>query len=174
MMKIYLIGTGVGGTAMLTAQAADAIAQADLLIGAARMLKPYADSGKHCICAYQAQEIADLLHNSEAETAAVLLSGDCGFYSGARKLCEILPAESVTVLPGISSAAAFCAKIRRPYETMRMISLHGVDANIAIHIKMNPSCFFLLGGRVTASDICKRLCEYQMPETEIWVGENVV
>ncbi len=174
MRKVYLVGTGIGGTASLTAEAAEAIAQADCLLGASRMLAPYADCGKPCICAYQAQEITDFLRNSNVQTAAVLLSGDCGFYSGAKNLCAVLPPEfDVTVLPGISSIAAFCARIQQSYEQIHIISLHGISANIAIPVKMHPACFFLLGGKVSAADICKRLCSYQMPDTEIWIGENL-
>ena len=46
-MMVYLIGTGTEGCRTLTAEASDAISHAELLIGAKRMLEPYADSGKN-------------------------------------------------------------------------------------------------------------------------------
>ena len=66
-MKVYLTGTGTDGCRTLTAEAADAIAQAELLIGAKRMLEPYADSGKKLVCLYQAERIAETLRGSQAE-----------------------------------------------------------------------------------------------------------
>ena len=104
-MKLYLIGTGLSPDT-LTAEAAAAIRKADLLIGAARMLQPYADSGKQCVSTYNSQEIAAILHDTDAACAAVLFSGDSSFFSGAKKLLPLVDDLHPTVLAGISSAAA--------------------------------------------------------------------
>lgn len=169
-MKVYLTGTGTDGCRTLTAEAADAIAQAELLIGAKRMLEPYADSGKKLVCLYQAERIAETLRGSQAECAAVLLSGDSGFFSGARNLLPLLDDMNVTVLPGISSMSAFCAKCGISYENMRFFSLHGTRSDIAVHAKMNPYCFFLLGGEMTAAQVCQRLCDYGLADIRVHTG----
>ena len=144
-MKVYLIGTGANGSGSLTVDAAAAIRSAGLLIGAKRMLEPYADSGKTLVSQYQPEQIAETLRGSQTECAAVMFSGDSGFFSGAKKLLPLLHDMDVTVLPGISSVSAFCAKCGISYENMRFFSLHGVQSNIAVHVKMNRCCFFLLG-----------------------------
>lgn len=172
-MKVYLTGTGTEGCRTLTAEAAEAIAGAGLLIGAERMLKPYAESGKELAVMYQAEQIADALRNSQADTAAVLLSGDSGFFSGAKTLLPLLADMDVTVLPGISSASAFCAKCGITYENMRFISLHGTKADIAIHAKMNRYCFFLLGGEQNAAQVCRRLCAYGLSGIQVHIGMNL-
>ncbi len=172
-MKIYLIGTGTEGCRTLTAEAADAVACAGLLIGAKRMLAPYRLSGKDCVCAYQPEEIAELLKNSTHQTAAVLFSGDTGFFSGAKKLLPLLDGADVTVLPGISSAAAFFALLGKSYEQVRYVSLHGANASIAIHAAANPICFFLLGGEMRAADVCKRLCAYGLGEITVRIGQDL-
>ena len=169
-MKIYLTGTGTDGCRTLTAEAADAIRQAGLLIGAKRMLAPYADSGKELVCAYQPERITEALRNSGAECAAVLLSGDSGFFSGAKNLLPLLRGMDVTVLPGISSFSAFCARCGISYENMRFFSLHGVQSNIAVHVKMNRCCFFLLGGDMTAAQVCGLLCDYGLPDIRVHTG----
>ena len=36
---------------------------------------------------------------------------------------------------------------------------------------MNRRCFFLLGGKITVQDICKRLCKYGMGDIHVYIGE---
>lgn len=172
-MKVYLTGTGTDGCRTLTAEAAVAIAQADLLIGAKRMLAPYADSGRTLICQYQAERIAEALRSSQAECAAVLLSGDSGFFSGAKNLLPLLDGMDVTVLPGVSSMSALCAKCGISYENMRFFSLHGAKSNISVHAKMNRYCFFLLGGDLSAAEVCQRLCDYGLADIRVHIGMNL-
>ena len=138
-MKLYLIGTGTEGRRTLTAEAAEAIASSGLLIGGARILEPFRDTKAECICTYKTDEIVQAIRHTEHGIVSVLFSGDCGFFSGAKKLLAALPDADITVLPGISSAAAFCAKIGKTYENMRFVSLHGTKANIAIEAATHES-----------------------------------
>ncbi len=171
-MKLYLIGTGLSPDT-LTAEAAAAIRQSALLIGATRMLQPYADSGKQCVATYNSQEIAAILHDTDAACAAVLFSGDSGFFSGAKKLLPLIADLHPTVLAGISSVAAFCARIGISYEQMKFLSLHGKDSAAAIYAYRNRHCFFLLGGAVSAADLCRRLCNYGLQDLTVYIGENL-
>ena len=173
MKQGYLIGTGTDGLGSLTADAGQAIRSADLLIGAKRMLEPYENAGKSLFYAYQAKQIAEALHNSQAESAAVLFSGDCSFFSGARNLLPMIDNMKVTVFPGISSMSAFCAKCGISYEDMRFLSLHGTGSNIAIHAKINRYCFFLLGGKTDAAQVCQRLCDYDLAGIQVHIGMNL-
>lgn len=173
MKKVYVIGTGTNGAGALTVDAADAIRSAGLLIGAKRMLEMYEDTEKICVSAYQPECIAATLRGSTESCAAVLLSGDVGFFSGAKKLLPLLHDMDVTVLPGISSAAAFCAKCGISYEDMKFLSLHGNVENIAIHVHMNRYCFFLLGGEMNAAQVCQRLCDYGLSGVKVYIGSNL-
>jgi len=173
MKKVYVIGTGTNGIGSLTVDASKAIQSAGLLIGAKRMLEPYVDSGKTLVIQYQPEIIAETLKNSTESIAVVLLSGDSGFFSGAKKLLPLLCSMEVTVLPGISSVSAFCAKCGISYENMRFISLHGNTNNIAVHVRTNRYCFFLLGGEMTAAQVCHRLCEYGLSDVQVHIGINL-
>lgn len=170
-MKVYLIGTGVPGT--LTAQAAEAIAEADILIGAQRMLAPYENSGKFLLACWEAEKIANFLHNSAACCAAVLLSGDCGFYSGAAKLRKALTGHEVHSISGIASPVYLCAKLGISWEDMHFVSLHGMDDSIAIHVRKHRKCCFLLGGSLSAAEVCRILCTYGLNSVKVSVGERL-
>ena len=173
MKKVFLIGTGTNGTGSVTADAAAAVQTAGLLIGAKRMLEPYADSGKTLCCLYQPERIAETLRSCPESCAAVLLSGDSGFFSGSKKLLPLLHDMDVTVLPGISSVSAFCAKCGISYENMRFVSLHGNTANIAAYAHTNRYCFFLLGGDITAAALCIRLCAYGLSDVQVHIGTDL-
>ena len=173
MKQVFLIGTGTDGAGSLTADAVQAIRSAGLLIGAKRMLAPYENSGKSLVCTYQPERIAEALNSTSVSCAAVLFSGDSGFFSGAKKLLPLLGGMEVTHLPGISSMSAFCAKCGISYENMRFLSLHGTETNIAVHVKTNPYCFFLLGGEMTAAAVCQRLCDYGLADVHVHIGANL-
>ena len=57
-MIVELVGIGTDGGATLTAEAAQSIARAELLIGAKRMLDAVPEDGRERFCAYDAQKIA--------------------------------------------------------------------------------------------------------------------
>ena len=90
-MKIYLIGIGMGDNKTLTAEAVTAMDCADVFIGAERMLEAVSGCNKPVYKEYSADKIKEYLDlHPEYENAAILLSGDISFYSGAKKLSMLL------------------------------------------------------------------------------------
>lgn len=172
-MKVYIIGTGVNGGDSLTIEAQAAIAEAQLLIGAERMLSPFSQLGKEMFCSYIPQDIAAKLDSCGHDCGAVLMSGDCGFFSGAKKLLPLLSGHDVKVMAGISSAAYFCGRLGLSYEQMKFVTLHGHSSNIAVNVKLNQLCFFLLGGEMTAAKVCRRLCDHGMGNVKVHIGTNL-
>ena len=169
-MKVYIVGTGTGD---LTLQAQQAVDSAEILVGARRMTEPYMNSGRRVETAYKPEEIASILRNSGAETAAVLMSGDCGFFSGTKKLLPLLADMDTEIVSGISSLSAFCSRLGVSYEDMKNVSLHGRDGNIAINAAMNEKCFFLLGGENDAAGVCRRLKNFGLGHIRVHIGEEL-
>lgn len=137
IMKIYLIGCGMGTASTLTEEAKDKIEQADILLGAARLIKPYSPKiEKHPY--YLAEDIIPYLMECQKRhrqplSVVILFSGDTGFYSGCKKLWDAL-AQSVEkrelharveTLSGISSIVYLSAKLHESWEDAAIISLHG-------------------------------------------------
>ena len=105
-MKITLVGMGSGLPGSLTAQGLQALQTAGLILGAKRLLQNLPDGctpNRKPI--YQPDEVLACLQAEPCQTAALVYSGDTGFYSGAAALVPKLRAQGaeVTVLPGISS-----------------------------------------------------------------------
>ncbi|MBP5605342.1 MAG: precorrin-6y C5,15-methyltransferase (decarboxylating) subunit CbiE [Ruminiclostridium sp.] len=172
-MKIYIVGTGMEGGKTLTAEAKNAIESADILIGAKRMTEPFAAGGKRLSECWKAEEICGLLDSCGCESAAVLMSGDCGFFSGAEKLSAMLKNHDVRIISGISSPAYFCSKLGLTWQDMRFVSLHGTDGNIVRYVRRYGKCFFLLGGSITPRDICGRLSEYETGDVTVHIGSRL-
>lgn len=174
MKKVYIVGIGMDGNSTLTQQARAAIGSADCLIGAARMLEPFSALSKPCFTSWNSGEIAGYILDSGYDKFAVLMSGDCGYFSGAEGLLMALP-DSVRaeVISGISSPVYFCGKLGIPWQDIPTVNLHGESANIARNAAMHRRCFFLLGGKSGAREVCRRLCEYGLGGMTVHIGERL-
>ena len=88
-MNVTLIGMGSGQPENLTLQGLAALRQADLILGARRLLAVLpAGCTENRAAAYRPDEVAELLQTSGAENAVLVYSGDTGFYSGASSMME--------------------------------------------------------------------------------------
>ena len=165
-MNIFIIGAGMGNTKILTASAKEKIENADIIIGAKRVIEPFAVSDKRVFSEYNAEKIADIIRGNPCENAVVLFSGDASFFSGARKLLELFPKAQIEA--GISCVSCFCAKTGLAYDDMNIVSMHGRECNIVSEIRGHKKTFALLG-----ENPCKKLCRFGLGDTEVYIGENL-
>ncbi len=172
-MKIFIVGVGMDGDLTLTIQAKNVIEKADVLIGSERAVKPFLGLCKRVFYSWKTSEIKEILSNNLYDNAAILLSGDSGFFSAAKSLSEALREHETEVICGISSPSYFCAKIKKPWQQMKFISLHGKKNNIVRAVCENEFCFFLLGGETTPAEICTKLCEFGREKIRVYIGENL-
>lgn len=171
--KIKIIGVGMDGDKTITSEAKHAIEEADLLIGAERILRYFDYLEKPSVKSYDSREIVRHIDECECEKIAVLVSGDCGFYSAAGLLAPLLNDYGTELICGISTPVYLCSKLGLSWSDMRFVSLHGVDAPVVRSVCANRYTFFLLGGKVTPSELCNRLCEYGRGEVNVYIGENL-
>ena len=130
--QVRIVGIGPSSREAMTREVSETIEAADCLIGAKRMLEAVARPGQHTCDAIAPQDIADFIRaHREYRRFAVVMSGDTGFFSGAKKLLPLLSGCKVTVLPGISSMSYLCAKLGASYDDAAIVSLHGRTADIA-------------------------------------------
>ncbi len=171
--EVSIIGIGMGGEGTLTAEALEAIRNADVLIGARRMTEKFSDMGKPVMTSYAPAEIAEFIRRNNYGKYAALMSGDCGFFSGAEKLIPLLKDCKTEVICGISSPAYFSSKIGIPWSDWHFVSLHGADANIVRNVCAHEKTFFLLGGKADVSGVCRLLCEYGLNDVRVFFGEDL-
>lgn len=173
--EISLVGIGLGGPDGMTGEALKACRSAQLLVGAERMLEGIALPGQEILAEYRAEKIrAYLEEHPEYERVAVLLSGDTGFRSGAKRLLELWPDRTrVRVYPGISSLAAFAARLGVSWDDAKLVSAHGQRGGLVGAVSRNCKVFSLLGEGGQVRELCQKLVRYGMEEVRICVGERL-
>lgn len=170
-MKIYLIGVGLGNPDTMTLEAKRAIEECPVLIGAPRLLENWPQ--KRCIALIAAAQIAQAIEELDAPCVGVLLSGDVGFYSGAKNLYPLLTKHQVVTIPGVSSVQYLCAKCRTTWQDVHLISAHGRAHNAPGEIQSHSKSFVLTGGDYRAGDLCAALTEWGLADAEVTVGERL-
>lgn len=175
VQQVTLVGIGMGTRDTITVEGLRAVEEADLLIGAKRMLENLAKPGSHTFAAYRPKEIKNyILEHPECKKTAVLLSGDVGFYSGARKLLDVLGEDLRTeVICGVSSMICFCAKLRVPWEDVRPVSLHGRECNLTGMLREYPRIFAITGSADGAARVCRKLVSCGMEQVKVSVGQRL-
>ena len=178
-MKVSLIGMGFGGEEALTGQAKQALSQAQLVIGAPRLIETLSEtvrSRTEIFQSIQTKEIARRLSAFQGTRACVLFSGDTGFYSGAVHLEKVLSEMreyECEYFPGISSVQMLAAKLHRPWQEWKLVSAHGVSCCAAAEIDEVRPTFFLTGGMLTAQEICRQLTQAGMGTLEVTAGQEL-
>ena len=159
-MNVTLIGMGSGQPENLTIQGLAALRQADLILGARRLLAVLpAGCTENRAAAYRPDEVAELLQTSGAENAVLVYSGDTGFYSGASSMMEKLEALGVRarVLPGLSSIQLLAAALGRPWQGWNLVSAHGRTCDPVAECMQGRPTFFLTGGSEDPATLCAQL-----------------
>ena len=170
MKEINIIGMGMSEKT-LTAEALALIADADILIGAKRLINEFSELNKPSYNAYLSNDILEIIEKTDAEKIAILVSGDVGFYSAAEKLTETLKEYSPNLIAGISSVSYFFAKCSLPWKDANLISCHGLDTNIVSSVRRNRFTFALTGKNIP--ELQKELVKYGFGDLKVWIGENL-
>ena len=170
MKEINIIGIGMSKKT-LTQEALKLIEEADILIGAKRLVDEFSYLNKDSYNAYLSNDVLSIVNETDAKNIAILMSGDVGFYSGAEKLVDTLIDYNPNLLAGISSVSYFFSKCKIPWKDANLISCHGVDTNIVSSVRRNRYTFALTGNNVP--ELANSLVNYGFGDLNVWVGENL-
>ena len=122
---------------------------------------------------YRSNEIARYItEHPEYERIVIALSGDVGFYSGAKKLLDLLGPDT-EVICGISSVVYFMAKINLSWEDAKIVSAHGKTCNLVSLIRNHKKVFAILGTADGTAQLARKLTSYGMGQVLLYVGENL-
>ena len=172
--RVTIVGIGPGSREAMTLEVRCAMEDADCLIGAKRMLEAGLRPNQTVFDAVSPAKIAEYINNHpEFNRFTVAMSGDVGFFSGAKKLLPLLSGCEVRALPGLSSLVYLCARLGTSYEDVRPVSLHGRDHDIVPDIRKYRRVFTLVGGENGMGLLCKQLAEAGLGGVKVSVGENL-
>lgn len=171
---VSVVGIGPGGSGAMTEDARRAIRRARCIIGAERMLAAVGRPGQRLSAAIAPQDIVEEVARHRAcRYIAVALSGDVGFFSGAKKLLPLLTDCDVEVVPGLSSLVVLCSRLGTSYEDVVSVSVHGRSHNIVPDVRRHRRVFTLVGGEGGMSALCRRLTEAGLGDVRVSVGERL-
>lgn len=189
---ISLIGTGMGNPDTLTAGARKRIDRADVLFGAPRLLAAVngwqsPKKGQAQYPFYRAEDLLPVLETllgNKTVEAAVLFSGDTGFYSGCQRLYEQLESWkkmqsreiAINIEPGVSSVSYFAAACGIGWHDAEIISIHGRgtrekwEAEVLSAVRYCRKVFLLVSGAADVRTVGAVLRDHGWGDCRILVG----
>lgn len=177
---ISCIGIGMGTLDTLTHEAAETIRNADILFGAKRILESVEHmpdllrDDQERVEEYRSAQIAKYLSTRTNLTRIVILmSGDVGFYSGARLVQDAFPDEKIDYYCGISSVVYFASKVPTAWQDAKLLSAHGRSLNLLNCVQRYPKIIMIVSGVEDVRAICQELVEAEMTYVHVTVGTNL-
>lgn len=170
MKTVWIIGIGMSPDTV-TAEGLHAIQNADMLLGAKRMLDGFSHLGKPTMEEYAPQQAAQVVRSADAQRFAVLVSGDVGFFSAAQGLVKALDFCRVELISGVSSLNYFFSRLQLPWQDAAAVSCHGRRCNLADTVRRNILTFALTGGNV--KELADGLIQTGFDDLQAVVGENL-
>lgn len=183
--EITLAGIGMGEEANQTREVWEAIRNADILLGAERMIRGYSARLEKKPY-YLASQIIPYLkekqkrrHGFEKLRVVVLFSGDSGFYSGCQEVFYALRQEikqgafhaELRILSGISSVAYLASCLGEAYHDAEILSIHGRSVcNLAKKLAASKRTFLLLSGASDLKRVGELLLQAGLDACEIAAG----
>lgn len=178
MRKVTIIGAGPGNPDLLSRAALDAIDIADVVIGAHRALVgiDVPPDVVRCELVKTADIVAALTDAASWQRAVVVMTGDVGLFSGARRLVEALSGDArvdVRLIPGISSASYLAARLARPWQDWRFASAHGVACDIVAEAERAGELFLVTSGGEDPSRLSGELVQAGFGDARVTVAERL-
>lgn len=178
MRNVTIIGAGPGNPDLLSRAALDAIDIADVVIGAHRALAgiDVPPDVVRCELVKTADIVAALTDAASWQRAVVVMTGDVGLFSGARRLVEALSGDAqvdVRVIPGISSASYLAARLARPWQDWRFASAHGVACDIVAEAERSGELFLATSGGEDPSRLSGELVQAGFGDARVTVAERL-
>lgn len=178
MRKVTIIGAGPGNPDLLSRAALDAIDIADVVIGAHRALAgiDVPPDVVRCELVKTADIVAALTDAASWQRVVVVMTGDVGLFSGARRLVESLSGNAqvdVRVIPGISSASYLAARLARPWQDWRFASAHGVACDIVAEAARAGELFLVTSGGEDPSRLSGELMQAGFGDARVTVAERL-
>ena len=175
---LTLVGIGMGTPEQMTLEAQHALEQAQVIFGAKRMLEAVREFPAEKVCEYRREQIAVYLcEHPQLTRAAVVFSGDVGFYSGADSFGERLDCSdkswAVRRIAGISSVNYFAAKLGVAWQDVKLCSVHGRNVNLLKQIMQNSKVFSLLNGGEQLAELAGQLHNNGLDHVRLSVGYDL-
>jgi precorrin-6B C5,15-methyltransferase / cobalt-precorrin-6B C5,C15-methyltransferase len=172
---LTIIGMGEDGMAGLSAAATHALEQAEVIIGAKRLLA-FLPSLKAEIDEWPQpfSAVIDRIKPLKGHKTVVLATGDPSNFGAARKLLELVPIAETTIIPHLSAFSLAAAKLGWSLPDCDTLTIHGRPAaNLEAFIQPDARLLVLTEDETSIAIICKRLMDRGFEKSNVTVLENL-
>lgn len=145
--NLYIISVGIGDFDLISVKGLNTLNMMDMLIGYPQMM--IYSKNKPFYVVKTVEELKKFLYDNFDKKIGLLISGDTGFFSFAKKVYEELESSIVEVVPAVST---FQYALSRIFETYEDVSFHSVHADNDMEglkrlVDNRDKIFLLLKGR---------------------------
>ena len=164
-MKIYIISTGPGDVDYLTPLAKQRIRECEVIICFKGQNLPSEALSKPLFQERNLEAVFSRLKEKANCKIGLLVTGDAGLFSLAKKVIERFGKEAVQeIIPGISSLQVAFARIKEPWEEVKVVSFHGRKLSTLREILTYPKVAILADPQNNARKILEKLIPYGLFE----------
>jgi cobalt-precorrin-7 (C5)-methyltransferase len=177
MCPLKIVGLGPGHPDYILPAATKAIAESKLILCGRRHTESFDTAGKEILLIGEGRSLAELMAEVKERyrqtPTALVVSGDCGFYSLLSYARKVIPREDIEAIPGISSLQFFFAKLGMPWQDAGLLSLHGRQQDVLGALKTHSTLGLLTDGENNAAAIASLLFKAGITDKWIYVGEDL-
>ena len=171
---ITIAGCGPGALEYVTPAALRAIGQAEVLVGARRLLESFPEVVAERIVVGSVQQALDAMAGYVGQRRiVVLVTGDPGLCSLARPVLRRFGRSACRVIPGISSVHAAFASVGSDWFGARILSAHDHAPEIDPASLVIEENLAVLAGNPAHADWVKALAETLLATHDLFVCENL-
>jgi len=171
---IIIAGCGPGSLEYLTPAARKAIEQAEVLIGASRLLEMFHGHGaEKIVVGSDVEKILGEIVTRRRKRIVVLVTGDPGLCSLAAPILKRFGRNACEVIPGISSVQVAFARIGLDWLDARIIDAHGDDPDLNPAVLMKEGKIAVFAGRAEAIRWIAGLANVVGKGRRIYLCENL-
>ena len=177
MYPLKIIGLGPGHPDYILPIALKEIAAAEVILCGTRHAESFDASGKEMLFIGKGTPLSELMDKVakgyQSRKTALVVSGDCGFYSLLTYAKKVVPEKDIVCIPGISSLQYFFAKLAISWEDAKLISLHGRDQDLAAALAENKKLGILTDKNNNTAFIAGILQSAGCENSMLYVGEEL-
>lgn len=175
MKPITIVGCGPGALEYVTPAALRAISQAEVLVGAHRLLETFPEiTAERVIVGADVPKALDAMSNYLGQRRiVVLVTGDPGLCSLARPVIRRFGRDACRVIPGISSVHAAFASVGIDWFGARILSAHDCSPAIAPASLAIENKLAVLAGNPANAEWVEALVVALYTTHDIYLCENL-
>lgn len=170
---IYIVGLGPGHRDYIMQKALNTMEKSDVIIGFKRAINSVDFIDNKKICIKTLSDIDEFICNEENKkiNISIVASGDPTFY-GITNYIKGKSQCDFEIIPGISSFQYLTSKVKLPWNTAYLGSLHGRNDDFFNIVNNNPLSIWLTDKENNPAVLCEILYNGKI-KCKVIIGENL-